>query len=164
MIFVYILGGISVTLFIISFLLYLTESKQKTYTINCDYNLLCKSIIDWAIGNIPPIKSGHRLSVKVSTYEHKRTMAVFFPYQKEIKIYVKNHDTVDEIVDSLLHEVTHYKQYIRSPKSNMKEYQKLLGLYGYDNHPHEVEANNTARNYSKDCLEYLNRNGFIISL
>ena len=162
MILVYILGGISITLFMFSFLLYLNESKHKDYTINCDYNLLCKTIVDWAIGNIPPIKHGHRLSVKVSTYEHKKTMAVFYPYQKEIKIYVKNHDTVNEIVDSLLHEVTHYKQYIRSPKTNVKEYQKLLGLYGYENHPHEIEANNMAKNHSKDCLTYLNKYGLII--
>lgn len=162
MILVYILGIISVTLIVLSFLTYLNESNQKTYTINCDYNHLCKSITDWAIGNIPPIKNGHRLSVKVSTYEHKRTMAVFFPYQKEIKIYIKNHDTIQEIVDSLLHEVTHYKQYIRSPKNNIKEYQKLLGLYGYENHPHEIEAVNTAKKYSKDCLTYLNRIGLIV--
>lgn len=162
MIIVYILGGVSVTLIVLSFLTYLKESKQRTYTINCDYNHLCESIVDWASNNIPPIKNSHRLSVKVSGYEHKKTMAVFFPAQKEIKIYIKNHDTVQEIVDSLLHEVTHYKQHIKNPRGNTKEYTKLMGLYGYLNHPMELEAVNTAKTHMGDCLKYLVRNGLIV--
>jgi hypothetical protein len=89
-------------------------------------------------------------------------MAVYFPYQKEIKIYVKNHDSVHEIVDSLLHEVTHYKQYLRNPRGHAKHYQKLLGLYGYVNHPMEIEAVETAKKYSDDCIKYLVRNGNIV--
>ncbi len=163
MLIVYILLGVSGTMMFFGLIGMLFQNKtDKTYSVNCDYNLLCNNIINWSLGNIPPIKSNQKLTLKISSYEHKKTMAVFYPHNKEIKIYIKNHDGVCEIVDSLLHEVTHYKQYLRSPRTNHKEYQKLLGLYGYTNHPMEIEAINTANNYKKDCLKYLERNGFIV--
>jgi len=163
MIIVYTLFGISGLLIITALYKFFTERTDRVYSVNCDYNTLCANIVNWGVGNIPPIKSYNKLKVKVSSYEHKKTMALFFPAQKEIKIYIKNHDTVQEIVDTLLHEVTHYKQHLRNPRGNTKEYTKLMGLYGYLNHPMEIEAVNTAKSYMGDCLKYLERNGHIVS-
>lgn len=163
MIIVYLLFGVSGLFILLGLYKLLTDRVDKPYSVNCDYDTLCLNIVNWGVGNIPPVKSINRLKVKVSSYEHKKTLAVFFPAQKEIKIYIKNHDTVQEIVDSLLHEVTHFKQYQRNPRGNIKEYTKLMGLYGYLNHPMEMEAVNTAKTYMGDCLKYLERNGYIVS-
>lgn len=161
MIVVYFLFGISGLFILLGLYKLLTDRTDKPYSVNCDYDTLCLNIVNWGIGNIPPVKSINKLKVKVSSYEHKKTMAVYFPATKEIKIYIKNHDTVQEIVDSLLHEVTHYKQYLRNPRGTTKEYTKLMGLYGYLNHPMEMEAVNTAKSHMGDCLKYLERNGYI---
>jgi hypothetical protein len=162
MILVYILSGISIFLFFLSLIDLISNWGKKTYSVNCDYNQLCTNIVDWSVANIPPIKTNHRLNVNVSSYEHKKTMAMYYPHKKEIKIYIKNHESVIEIVDSLLHEVTHYKQYLRNTRGHSKNYQKLLGLYGYQNHPMEIEAVDTAKKYTKDCIKYLVRNGYIV--
>jgi hypothetical protein len=162
MIIVLLLFGVSGSLILLGLYKLLIERSVRIYSVNCDYDHLCNNIVNWGVANIPPIKTNHRLHVKVSSYEHKKTMAVYFPFQKEIKIYVKNHDSVNEIVDSLLHEVTHYKQHLRDTRGHSKQYQKLLGLYGYLNHPMEIEAIDTAKKYSEDCLKYLLRNGLIV--
>jgi hypothetical protein len=46
------------------------------------------------------------------------------------------------LVQTLLHEYTHYLQ-------NMNEYKLVLKKVGYDNHPYEVEARNNEKHYTE---------------
>lgn len=133
----------------------------KRYTINCDYQILCEHIVHWAIDTIPPFSSKNKLSIVLVTKNNNK-MANYFPYQKKIEIYMNNHHNVNEIVDSLLHEITHYKQHIQNPRNCMSKYKKLLKEYGYDNHPMEIEATNVAGKHGGDCLSYLKKNGLIV--
>jgi hypothetical protein len=41
------------------------------------------------------------------------------------------------------------------------EYIALLNQFGYKKHPMELEANITAKKFQKECLFYLESNGFI---
>lgn len=57
-----------------------------------------------------------------------------------IYIYQNRCENIKWIIKSILHEYTHYLQ-------DLEHYDSLLGEYGYDNHPHEVEANNIMEDY-----------------
>jgi hypothetical protein len=147
------------------FLIYTTlinKNKQtKNHTILCDKKTLCNSIVLWGINNIPPVSLKQNVTVKISNYKHKGTMAVFYPESKEIKIYIRNHHTVVDIVDSLLHEVIHYKQFTINPRWWYRKYSKLIKLIGYHDHPMEKEAEELSKKYQIKCVNYLIKNGLI---
>lgn len=157
----YFLFGLSGFFFVFAIYLYFNESKSDSYEINCDIKRLCDEIVRWGLDNIPPFNGRQKLSVKVSNYEHKSGLAVFHAHLKQICIYVKNHESVEAIVNSLLHEVTHYKQYVKNPRSYHTNYAKFMESYGYKDNPMEVEANKLASEYSKECIQYLLENQFI---
>ncbi len=55
-------------------------------------------------------------------------------FSNTITIYTKHSNTIEEFISTFIHEYTHYKQPIRT------KYYKLLNEFGYDKHPHELEA------------------------
>lgn len=133
----------------------------KKYQILCDYETLCKNIVSWGIDNLPPFNESNKLSVVIKD-KNKNKMANYFPYSRKIEIYMNSHYNVYEIVDTLLHEITHYKQHQSKPRTILKDYKKLLDVHGYENHPMEIEANKNAKKYTNSCIEYLERNSFIV--
>ncbi len=133
---------------------------RKKYSIKCDMDVLCERIIWWGMNNIPPHTQNNKLKIVLSEKD-KKDMATYYPQLKKIEIFLNHHDDVYELVDSLLHEVTNYKQYRTNPRKLRKEYLRLLKQHGYQKHPMEVEANENAKKYSRECLKYLERNGFL---
>jgi len=156
MIFLYLILGCC------GFVLYysIVELLTKKYLINCDMDVLCERIVWWGMNNIPPHTQNNKLKIVLSEKD-KKDMATYYPQLKKIEIFLDHHYDVYELVDSLLHEVTHYKQYRTNPRKVKKDYLRLLKQYGYNKHPMEIEAKSNAKKYLKDCLDYLERNGFI---
>lgn len=75
----------------------------------------------------------------------KSECAGLYQYQdNEITIFVKEHLTVRDLIDTVIHEYTHYKQ-------PMSKYSKLLKKNGYKNHPLEIEAIHKAKTFRKEC-------------
>lgn len=65
---------------------------------------------------------------------------------ERIFVYYNQCGTIQKFVDTFIHEYTHHTQ-------NLNKYDKLLSKFGYDDHPLEVEARETARKYRGHCLE-----------
>ena len=66
-------------------------------------------------------------------------------------LFHNNCTTVKLLVQTLLHEYTHYMQPIRG------SYFKLLDEYGYVKHPMEIEARESEKLYS-ECWKYVKNN------
>lgn len=66
-------------------------------------------------------------------------------------LFHNNCITVKLLVQTLLHEYTHYMQPIRG------SYFKLLDEYGYVKHPMEIEARESEKLYS-ECWKYVKNN------
>jgi hypothetical protein len=83
--------------------------------------------------------------------------------QDHITIYLKNHNDIPSIVDTVLHEVCHHIQ----NKSRKKEY-KLYGhytkKYGYRNNPLEIDSRDFAKKNTKSCIKYLENRKIISAL
>jgi hypothetical protein len=64
------------------------------------------------------------------------------PISNEIRIFKDEVKTIDLFCSVFIHEYTHFLQPIRS------KYHKMLDIYGYEDHPFEIEANNNEEIYS----------------
>ena len=58
----------------------------------------------------------------------------YCPYGHTIRIFKNNCTNIKDLITSTLHEYTHSLQPVKS------KYFKMLKMYGYENHPMEIEA------------------------
>lgn len=72
-----------------------------------------------------------------------------------INIYLPKHETLIDLIDTVIHEYWHYKQ-------NMKKmYHKYVFKYGYEYnefHPYEITANKKAKRLRHKCYNELFKN------
>jgi len=73
----------------------------------------------------------------------------YCPYDNKLFVYHNNCPTVKLVIQTVIHEYTHYMQPVKS------KYSKLMDIYGYDRHPMEVEAREMEQEYYKDCWNYI---------
>jgi hypothetical protein len=67
-----------------------------------------------------------------------------------IEIHYNICGTVQMVIQTIIHEYTHYMQ-------NLRHYQVLYSKFGYDNHPQEIEARKNEKLYSPCWKEIKNK-------
>lgn len=148
---------------LILLLLYLDEKKvsiksillgNKNWVLNVPYTKLVKEIINFSGEILLKEKIKYYPSFEVKYYKSKKIMGCYDGSQDHITIYLKNHNNIPSIVDTVLHEVCHHIQ----NKSRKKEY-KLYGhytkKYGYRNNPLEIDSRDFAKKNRMSCIKYL---------
>lgn len=124
------------------FNLYTPIKHQRKKRINDVINLT----IDWCINKWGVSKVG--LCLDICYKEHTPSYIVskgeYDIEENEIIIYPSNNSNIRDLVDTVIHEFTHHRQ-------DMSKYHKVLLKSGYDNHPLEIESNETAKKYRKVC-------------
>jgi hypothetical protein len=81
-------------------------------------------------------------------YHNGEDWAYYDEVDKCIYINRDKHENVLDLVDTMIHEYTHYLQ-------NMYHYQ-IIGKYtDHHNHPMEIEAENMAKKDRLECISYL---------
>jgi hypothetical protein len=74
---------------------------------------------------------------------------------RHIEINTAKCKTVSSLIRVVIHEYTHFLQ---MPKIyDMGKYQKLYEIYGYYEHPMEIEAREAELKHFRNCLKYLQR-------
>jgi len=99
--------------------------------------------------------------IKICYYENKKWMGVFMSFNNEVRVYLKNHQDIPSLVDTVLHEVAHYIQN-SSGKKEFKYYGHYNDVYGYEKNPLEVDSRQFAKKWTNDCLRYLAGKRWII--
>lgn len=130
---------------------YITVSKSK----------FVNEVVKWCINNMQ-YPSGHKFypQVKICYYKTKRNR--FGDYNSNIRlirIFINNHCTVEEIINTIIHEYTHYLD--MPAHQNQKEYNRYLKQIGYFDNPYEINARVTADRYTPLCFEDMQRLGFV---
>lgn len=99
-------------------------------------------------------------SLKIYYHSHTQWAGYFCENNDMIYIYVRNNHSVDELVNTVLHELAHYIQCQTNPHwfSNYDYYQQA---YGYHQNPLEVDSRLFAQKWMKPCLRFLQENNFI---
>ena len=72
---------------------------------------------------------------------------------KQIVIYVYDNLDVDCLVDTVIHEYSHYLQFEK--KASEQDYNKQHEEMGYWDNPYEVKAREIAKQKRKECLNWV---------
>ena len=133
---------------------------KKNYTLNVTKARFVNLVIDWCQKNME-FPKGHKYypTVEVKYYISKKKSGDYTSNSRVIRIFVNNHQTIEELVDTCIHEYTHYLQ---MPKNiHQLEYTKYNSTKGYHNNPYEVDARKKAAFYTPKCIKDLRKRGYI---
>lgn len=132
--------------------------KLNKYTLTSeltpsDISKIVRETIKWCKTNMGVYnrrKSGSfkyrvRPMTKKELKEAGECMGRFYAENNTLVIFREHNDSVKEIIETTLHEYTHYLQ-------PLSKYTALSVQYGYKKHPQEIEARRNERKYFGKCF------------
>jgi hypothetical protein len=137
------------------------NSKRKYYNINATKARFVNEVLRWCMKNMD-YPSGHKYYPQVKICYYKTKHSRFGDYTSNIRlirIFINNHTSVEELVDTIIHEYTHYLQ--MPTQQDQKEYNRYLKQKGYYKNPFEINARETANKYTSICMKEMKRKGLI---
>lgn len=87
--------------------------------------------------------------VTTSYTRHKKHMGVYHSHKHEVVVYVNNHPTVQELINTTIHEYIHARQRDQFFGENYHRYNETLG---YDKNPYEIECRDVSNQNTNRCL------------
>jgi len=88
--------------------------------------------------------------LRIIYYRHQQYGGRYLFNGRQIVIYVYDSLDVDNLVEIILHEYSHFIQFQK--KVHEQDYDKKHNELGYDNNPYEIEARKIAKQNKKECL------------
>ena len=138
-----------------------TKIKKKDYNIIVTKSKFVNEVLKWCMKNMD-YPTGHKYypQVKICYYKTKRNrFGDYASNTRLIRIFINNHSSVEELIDTIIHEYTHYLQ--MPTQQDQKEYNRYLKQKGYYKNPFEINARETADKYTSICLKEMKRKGLI---
>ena len=139
------------------------KSKKKYYNINGTKARFVNEVLKWCMNNMD-YPTGHKYypQVKICYYKTKRNrFGDYTSNDRLIRIFINNHYSVEELINTVIHEYTHY---LDMPfQKDQNEYNRYLKQIGYYDNPFEINARETADKYTLICLKDMKRKGLISS-
>jgi hypothetical protein len=119
-----------------------TYLKTETSTLTrAVINKITKETIKYCIATLGVKSSLPVPSVSVVKRVGSRRYGQYSYVDNKIKIHYNICNDVRKMIETIIHEYTHYTQ-------NLNHYRTLYKKYGYDKHPQEVEARKNEKLYS----------------
>lgn len=118
---------------------------------------LVQAIVDWCILHIGDKQN--QPNVQISYHPHRKKYGCYIIDKKLIRIYIKNHKSVETLALTIIHEFVHYIE-IKTDKES-KNYARLQQNFGYETNPYERSANLIAAQYYQQCLMDLSAKGYL---
>lgn len=135
-------------------LLYADDKYHKSTEISSlrkkELRMIGEFAIDFCIDTLGKNKNKPRpkLSIRKNPFRDS-TYGDYTPDENKIRIFHDHHKTLGTFTSTIIHEYTHHLQPIE------KKYYKLLMTFGYDNHPHEIQAEENEKLYNDSLLEQI---------
>lgn len=120
---------------------------------------LVQAIVDWCIQHIGDKQN--QPNVQISYHPHRKKYGCYLIDKKLIRIYIKNHKSVETLALTIIHEFVHYIEIKTDKESN--NYARLQQSFGYETNPYERSANLIAAKYYQQCLMDLSAKGYLSS-
>ena len=137
------------------------KPKKKYYNIKVTKAKFVNEVLNWCMNNMD-YPTGHKYypHVKICYYKTKRNrFGDYTSNARLIRIFINNHSSVEELIDTIIHEYTHY---LDMPfQKDQKEYNRYLKQKGYYDNPFEINARESANKYTSICLKAIKRKGLI---
>lgn len=118
---------------------------------------LVQAIVDWCIQHIGDQQN--QPNVQISYHPHRKKYGCYIIDKKLIRIYIKNHRSIETLALTIIHEFVHYIE-IKTDKES-KNYARLQQDLGYETNPYERSANLIAARYYQQCLMDLSAKGYL---
>ena len=132
----------------------------KSYELNVTKARFINLIIDWCKKNMEfPKHHKYYPMVEVKYYNTKKVSGDYSSSNRIIRIFVNNHQTINELVDTCIHEYVHYLQ--MPYQANQEEYNRFNKTKGYFNNPYEIDARKKAKFYTPKCIKDFKKLGYI---
>jgi len=153
----FFLGIISILVSVISFIKLVSIfweaiSDKDPYVSLVPSTKLIQEII-WFTNDILYEKNiKHFPEFTVSYHKHKKYNGVL--KNSRIVIYINNHNTTRDIVNSVCHEVGHFIQ-LKTQRDDFYLYDNYTKKFGYWNNPLERASRKFASSLEDDCLKHL---------
>ena len=145
---------LSVLVFLIGLIgYYLEEPSIPISNLTIHKTTFVNLVIDWCHIHIPS-KIKNKPTFVVKYYPTKNTHGVYNPSNNLIVIYVNTHQTIEHLVNTIIHEYIHADQRNRSFTKMYDQYTQELG-YWYN--PYEIKARQEAAKYQKECIRYFKK-------
>lgn len=133
--------------------------SNNTFKSKISQPKLVQAIVDWCIQHIGDQQN--QPNVQISYHPHRKKYGCYLIDKKLIRIYIKNHKSVETLALTIIHEFVHYIE-IKTDKES-KNYARLHQGYGYQTNPYERSANRIAAQYYQQCLMDLSAKGYLSS-
>lgn len=136
------------------------NNSKKKHTLNVTKSGFVNAVIEWCKENMEyPKHHKYYPIVEVKYNINKKANGDYSSNSRLIRIFVNNHTSIEELVNTCIHEYTHYLQI---PKEvHQLEYNKYNKTKGYYNNPYEIDAREKAKLYTPKCINDLYKLGYI---
>lgn len=132
----------------------------KNYSLKVSKAGFVKIVIDWCKENMEyPMFHKYYPKVEIKYYINKKANGDYSSNSQIIRIFINNHNSIEGLVGTIIHEYTHYLQ--MPNKKNQIEYTQYNKTKGYYNNPYEIEAREKAKIYTPKCIKDLCKLGYI---
>lgn len=131
--------------------------NNSTFKSKISQPKLVQAIVDWCIQHIGDKQN--QPNVQISYHPHRKKYGCYLIDKKLIRIYIKNHKSVETLALTIIHEFVHYIE-IKTDKES-KNYARLQQSFGYETNPYERSANLIAAQHYQQCLLDLSAKGFL---
>jgi hypothetical protein len=134
--------------------------KLKKHTLTSDMSptdisLVVRETVKWCKSNMGVYnrRQSGKFNYRVRPMKKKELieaggpcMGRFYSSTNTLVIFPEHNDSVRELIETTIHEYTHYLQ-------PLTKYNKLSVQYGYNKHPQEVEARKNERKLFGKCFK-----------
>jgi len=127
----------------------LSAFVKKEWKSNVPYTRLVKEIIQFTGTILYENKVKRFPTFDIKYYKAKKFMGLYYGSDDHISIYIKNHEDIPSIVDTVLHEVAHHIQN-KSRNKEFKLYNSYSNSFGYRDNPLEIESRALASKWTED--------------
>lgn len=134
-----------------------TAITNNTFKSKISQPKLVNAIVEWCIHHIGD--KVNQPNIQISYHPHRKKYGCYLIDKKLIRIYIKNHKSVETLALTIIHEFVHYIE-IKTDKES-KNYARLQQDFGYQTNPYERSANRIAAQYYQQCLMDLSAKGYL---
>lgn len=125
------------------------RGRKKTFKLKDVKRRHVAQIFAWCVKRWG--KSKYNSEVPTVVVFHSKSADYLASYNEvdhRLRIDIKSHSGLIDLIATIIHEYTHYKQNVK------KNYNRMLEKHGYFRHPYEKSANKKARKYKITCLKH----------
>lgn len=125
------------------------KTPTSEMTVHQIRRVVCETI-RWCETNLGTKSYGVNYCVRTLGEKYVPAYGWYDGRRRTISIFRNHSPNVKMVVQTVLHEYTHYLQ-------NLRWYQNVLSKVGYDNHPQELEARGMEKLYSECWKQIKNK-------